>query len=165
MVQQDRWFLLAGFLAVLWRGTAKLVVCTRRPPEKAADPGNGGRKGARLEHASRASQEEPHECVRHVCGWTSCRVRLRQRQEGPESRRELTGERTYFKLRNRVSGNRGHPDENASVKRRGVVSFRGVGTLAVVSRRPCGLWTCSRRPRARGSRRHGRGDSGPRSAR
>ena len=43
---------------------------------EAADPGNGGRKGARLERASRASQDEPHECVRHVCGETSCRVRF-----------------------------------------------------------------------------------------
>ena len=31
--------------------------------------------------------------------------------------------------------------------------------------RPCSFWTCSRRPRARGSRRHSRGDSAPRSAR
>ena len=33
----------------------------------------------------RANQEEPYECVRHVCGWTSCRVRFRRQQKRLES--------------------------------------------------------------------------------
>ena len=39
-----------------------------------AHPGNSGRKGARLEHASRASQEESHERVYDMCaaGHVSC---------------------------------------------------------------------------------------------
>ena len=63
-----------------------------------------GRQSERLERASCASQEEPHQRVRHVCGWASCRVRLRQQQERDLSHAEnkLTVERTYFKLRNRV---------------------------------------------------------------
>ena len=87
---------------------------------------------------------------------------------------KLTGERTFFKLRNRVwefevkiilRRNRGHPDENASAKRRGVVYFRGSRCCGRKSRGHCGFWTCSRRPRVRGSRRHGRGDRAPRRAR
>ena len=52
-----------------------------------------------------------------------------------------TGERTCFKLRNRVwelevktipnGGNRGHPDKDARAECGGVASFRGAGTLAV----------------------------------
>ena len=114
-----------------------------------ADPGNTGRQSAMLERASGGSQEEPHGCVRHVCGWTSCRVRLRQQQEGLESRRKqadwredllqvakpCVGTRSQHHPK---SGNGGHPDKDARAESRGVVSFRGAGTLSVSPEDPVG---------------------------
>ena len=81
---------------------------------------------------------------------------------------KLTGERTYFKLRNRVwelevniIPKAETEDILTKMQEQNVEElcpFDGAGTLAVSPEDPHGLWTCSRRPRARGSRRHGRGD-------
>ena len=76
-------------------------VCHRRArvlSGETADPGNCGRQSARLEHASRASQEERHERVRHrvVFDFDS------NKRDLSHAENKLNGERTYFKLRNRV---------------------------------------------------------------
>ena len=67
---------------------------------------NYGRQSKKIEHTSRANQEELHEGERHVCCWTSCRVGLLvfnfDSNKGGLPENKLIGERTYFKLRNRV---------------------------------------------------------------
>ena len=82
--------------------------------------------------------------------------RLRPQQEGPQSRRKQADWRedplqiakpcVGARSQNHPeSGNGGHPDKDARADCRGVVSFRGAGTLARKSRGPRGCWTCSRR--------------------
>ena len=129
----------------------------RVPSGETADPGNCGRQSERLEHASRASQEESHERVRHMCP-AGHRVVFdydSNKRDLSHAENKLTGERTYFKFQNRAwelevkiipeRGNRGHPDKDARVECRIVVSFRGAGTLAVSPiEEPRGFWTCSR---------------------
>ena len=102
-----------------WRDEVErmLLECHKRLPPESARVRSGkqqilgrnyGRQSRRIEHTSRASQEELHEPVRHVCCWTSCRVRLlvfnfESNKRGlSHAENKLIGERTYFKLRNRV---------------------------------------------------------------
>ena len=53
------------------------------------------RQSARFAHASGPNSKESHQCLRHVCSWTSSRFRLRQQQQ----RCEPCGKTS---LRNRV---------------------------------------------------------------
>ena len=57
-----------------------------------------------LAHACGPSSKESHQCLRHVCSWTSSRFRLRLQQQrfGPCGKQFDWRERTCFKLRNRV---------------------------------------------------------------
>ena len=87
VVQQDRWFLageIPGYPVEKDSETGR--VYTSATGERVFDQGkqqilgtvDGKVRGLNMRVA--ASQEEPHECVRHVCGWTSCRVRFRRQQ-------------------------------------------------------------------------------------
>ena len=123
-----------------------------------ADPGNSGRTGARLEHASRASQEESHERVRHVCGRT-CVVfdfDSNKRHLG-HAENKLTGERTHpcigARSQNHLErANRGHTDKRCKSRMsRSCVLSRGRYFGREPNRGPRGFWTCSRHRNARRS--------------
>ena len=85
--------------------------------------------------------EKSHQCLRHVCsGHRDVFDFDSNNNDVSHAENKLTGEKTYFKLRNRVGtrnrghpedGNRRDPDQNAETRCRGVVPFPRACSLAV----------------------------------
>ena len=123
---------MARFLAILWRRTAKLVVCTRRPLESASSIRGSSKPWERCEARTCESHKSKKSLtiVYDMCAaGTSCRVRFRRQQKRPESCGEQADWRENLLQvakscvgargeNHSERGNRGDPDENASAKRR-----------------------------------------------
>ena len=155
LVLRDRWFLLARFLASPSKGTAKLVVCTRLPL--------GSRVFGQVKQQILGTVDGKVRCLtmrvaqvkKSLTGvYDMCAAghrvvfdfdsnkRLESRRKQADWREDLlqvakpcVGARSQH---HPESGNGGHPDKDARAESRGVVSFRGAGTLSVSPEDPVG---------------------------